>query len=181
MIIKRHNSTQEHPRARHLPTCQSPKNFPGSTAYPPKPMESTFRPLLDQHTPAAVVYSDNTSLHCEPLQPHLSCVSPWIRQYTANSKLVWPGHWSTLRQCTTNSWKENTKNLHVLRQPLDKAVYCKLQVSMTWALEHSDKAVTATSEQAFSVGNTKTIKINQPEDPWTLKTHHSTSWGINRT
>jgi len=77
--------------------------------------------------------------------------------------------------------KRKHKNLHVLRQPLDKAVYCKLQVSMTWALEHSDKAVTATSEQAFSVGNTKTIKINQPEDPWTLKTHHSTSWGINRT
>ena len=157
MIIKRHHSKQDHPRARHLPTCQSRKNFPGSTAYPPKPMESTLRPLLDQHTPAAVVYWDNTSLHCEPFQPHLSCVSPWIRQYTANSKLVWPGHWSTLiRQCTTNSWKENTKNLHVLRQPLDKAVYCKLQVSMTWALKHSDKAVTATSEQAFSVGNTKT-------------------------
>ena len=54
------------------------------------------------------------------------------------------------------------KNLHVLRQPLDKAVYCKLQVSMTWALEHSDKAVSATSEQAFSVENTKTLKINQP-------------------
>jgi hypothetical protein len=26
-------------------------------------MESILRPLLDQHTPAAVVYSDNTSLH----------------------------------------------------------------------------------------------------------------------
>ena len=104
MIIKRHHSTQDHPRARHLPTCQSPKNFPGSTAYPPKPMESTLRPLLDQHTPAAVVYSDNTSLHCEPLQPHLSCVSPWIRQCTANSKLVWPWQWSPwIRQCTANS------------------------------------------------------------------------------
>ena len=72
-------------------------------------------------------------------------------------------------------------NLLVLCQPLDKAVYCKLQVSMTWALEHSDKAFTATSEQAFSVGNIRTIKINKPEDPWTQKTHHSTSWGINDT
>ena len=124
VIIKRHHSTQDHSRARPLPTCQSRKNFPGTTAYPLKPMESTLRPLLDQHTPAAVVYSDNTSLHCEPLQPHLSCVSPWqwspqirqctansesdsqkkhyascvspwIRQCTANSKSVWPGHWST--------------------------------------------------------------------------------------
>jgi len=45
--------------------------------------------------------------------------------------------------------------LLVLCQPLDKAVYCKLQVSMTWALEHSDKAVTANSELAFSVGNSE--------------------------
>ena len=52
---------------------------------------------------------------------------------------------------------------------------------MTWALEHSDKAVTATSEQAFSVENTKTLKIKQPEDLWTQKTHHSMSLGINCT
>ena len=35
---------------------------------------------------------------------------------------------------------------------------------MTWALEHSDKAVTANSELAFSVGKTKALKVNQPED-----------------
>ena len=43
-------------------------------------------------------------------------------------------------------------NLHALCQPLDKAVTCKLQVSMTWALKPSDKAVTANSESVFSVG-----------------------------
>ena len=58
---------------------------------------------------------------------------------------------------TTNSSIHLKKkvNLLVLCQPLDKAVYCKLQVSMTWALEHSDKAVTANSELAFSVGNSE--------------------------
>ena len=61
---------------------------------------------------------------------------------------------------TTNSSMHLKKklNLLVLCQPLDKAVYCKLQVSMTWALEHSDKAVTANSELAFSVGKTKTLR-----------------------
>ena len=74
---------------------------------------------------------------------------------------------------TTNSSIHLKKkvNLLVLCQPLDKAVYCKLQVSMTWALEHSDKAVTANSELAFSVEKTRTRKVNQPEDQCTHNTH----------
>ena len=137
------------------------------------PTVSTLRPLLEQQTPGAVVYSDKTSLHCEPWQPQLSCVSPWIRQCTANSKLVWPWQWSPqIRQCNANSeLASNSQNkLHVLCQPLDKAVYCKLQVSMTRTLEHSDKAVTANSELAFSVEKTRTLKVNQPEDQCTHNT-----------
>ena len=68
------------------------------------PTVSTLRPLLEQQTPGAVVYSDKTSLHCEPWQPQLSCVSPWIRHCTANSKSVWPCQWSPqIRQCNANS------------------------------------------------------------------------------
>ena len=79
---------------------------------------------------------------------------------------------------TTNSGIHLKKkiNLLALCQPLDKAVYCKLQVSMTWALEHSDKAVTANSELAFSVGETKTHKVNQPEDGCSHYTYHSKAW-----
>ena len=36
--------------------------------------------------------------------------------------------------------------------PRIRQLTCKLQVSMTWALKPSDKAVTANSESAFSVG-----------------------------
>jgi hypothetical protein len=77
---------------------------------------------------------------------------------------------------TTNSSIHLKKkvNLLVLCQPLDKAVYCKLQVSMTWTLEHSDKEVPATSELAFSVEKTRTRKVNQPENQCTHYTHHST-------
>ena len=74
------------------------------------PTISTLRPLLEQQTPAAGVYSDKSSLHCEPCHPHLSWVNPWIRQCTANSKSVWPRQRSPqIRQCTANSELAFTK------------------------------------------------------------------------
>ena len=110
-------------------------NFQNLLPIPLIPTVSTLCSLLEQQTPTAEVYSRNqpplTSLYCEPCHPHLSCVNPWIRLGV--------------------SIQQNIRNLHALCQPLDKAVTCKLQVSMTWALKPSDKAVTANSESAFSV------------------------------